>query len=132
MKNKKLYQNSPTFKLFPQKKDNCWQISLCNYFNLIPEKVPHFVKLYGEDFVVETHKWLLKMNKGMVYVPFASFLETGTKYNKNLYPSGKCIALLEAPTSVAAHACLMVDGILLEKHSNDYSKIYGYFIIYDL
>lgn len=117
-------------KLYSQKKDDCWRITLCNLLQISPKKIPDFVKKYGDDFVIETRKWLNKKKKSIVYIPFSCFLESARKYNCNFFPQGKCIAILDKEKD--SHACLVVNGELLQKDDEEYSKVYGYFIVYDL
>lgn len=125
-KNKKL-------KLFTQNGNDCWKISICNCLGMSPNKVPHFVKLYGENFVTKTREWLNKRGKTITYVPFSVFLDTGVKYNNNLFPEGKCIAYVQPDKEGnAAHACLMINGELFEKGSSNYETIHGYFIIHNI
>ena len=119
-------------KLYTQTKDDCWRISICNLLNLKPDKVPHFVKEYGNDFVTETRKWLNQRGMTLVYVTFSEFLETGMKYNNGLYPEGKCIARLGCKDGEKEHACLMIDGQFYQKHSETYDTVLGYFIVYFL
>ena len=120
-------------KLYKQSGGDCWRVALCNYLQLPPKDIPHFVKLYGDNFIMETIKWLNKRGKSMVYIPFENFLETGLKYNVNLAPQGKCIVYVTADDEgELAHACFVNNGILLEVASCEYKTILGYFVIYDL
>lgn len=119
-------------KLYTQTKDDCWRISLCNYFRISPKKMPHFVKLHRNDFVGATRKWLNKRGKTITYVPFDSFLDTGIKYNQNLFPEGKCIAYIGDKEGKVSHACLMIDGELFQEANEKYEKVWGYFIIHNL
>ena len=119
-------------RLYKAQKDNCWQIALCNLMNLPPRKVPHFVKKYNTDFVEETRKWLNKKGKTITYVPLSSFLDTGTKYNHNLFPQGKCIACVNTNGKDTGHAVLMMNGQLHEKDNKKYDSIDGYFIVHNL
>lgn len=122
-------------KLYPQKNDDCWKISLCHLLHMSPKKVPHFVKLYGDDFVRETRKWLNKRNKVLIYVPFNEFLDSHMNYNHSIFPQGKCIAVLKPRKHKEVkgnHACFMDNGKLLENDGNTYKTIMGYFIVYNL
>ena len=78
--------------------------------HLPPKKVPNFVKMYKTGFVEATRKWLNKKKKTITYIPFSSFLGTGTKYNHDMFPEGKCIACVENDGNENGHAVLMVDG----------------------
>jgi hypothetical protein len=120
-------------KLNKQTKSNCWKIALSNLLNISPKVIPDFTKLYNNNFVIETRKWLNRQNKTIVYIPFELFLETGDpKYNPKIFPQGKCIAFL-GKSNEDDHTVLMVDGELMENPSGEtYDNIWGYFIIYNL
>lgn len=122
-------------KIFTQKKDDCWRISLCNLLGIKPKKVPHFVKLYGNEFVEETRKWLNARGKSIVYIPLRHFIESGTtRYNHSMFPQGKCIAVLcHKKKDKTTHAALMINGRIYEDPGfEEYRKVSGYFVVYDI
>lgn len=117
---------------------DCWRTAIANYLQIVPDKVPHFVKLYRYKFVDKTREWLNKMySKTLTFVEFNHFLETGiNKYNNNLFPQGKSIMVVSGNNKndkqVETHAILCIDGKLVEKFDGQYENILGYFIIHDL
>ena len=118
-------------KLYEQTGDDCWRISLCHLLKMTPKKVPDFLKLHGDDFVEMTREWLKPMGKGLVFIPFSAFLDTGMKYNHNMFPPGECIAILETG-GVDNHACYMIDGELFEDGNEGYKSVMGFCIVYEL
>ena len=125
-------------RLYEAEENDCWATALGNYFNISPKKIPSKCHHPNNksNYIDETRKWLSKKKKGIIYVPLNCFLYTtgensDNKYNKKIYPDGKCIVALLS-TDGSGHACLMIDGTLYQKDDGKYDVILGYFIIYDL
>ena len=118
-------------KLYEQKGDDCWRISLCHLLKMKPSQIPDFLKEYDNDYLDMTRAWLKERGKGLVYSPFSAFLDTGLKYNPNMFPAGECIVILETGGE-DNHACYMLDGELHQTGNESYSSVAGFCIVYDL
>jgi hypothetical protein len=131
MKNR--YKEAKKFKLHKQKASDCWRVSLSNYLQIPPKKIPDFVNEFPKDWVKATRDWLTKKyNKTIVYIT-SEVMETN-EYNKLPHPPGKCIVQIKDNLDVDyTHAIFMFNGLLLQRHAIEkYDKVLGYFIIYDL
>jgi hypothetical protein len=102
-----------------------------------PKKVPNFLKLYKNNYMDETRKWLAdNFNKGLVYIPARAFMELGEgRYNGPIGPAGFSIAVLNMVDD-RAHAVVAFNGGILWDNGNsrekEYDYILGYYIVYDL
>jgi len=118
--------------------DTCWRDSIACILGVPPSRVPDFVKLYKNEYMQKTHKWLReKYKKGMVYVPSRQFMESGAlKFNTSGGPGGYSIGYLSMLTSNAHHAVICKDGEIIwdngDSREDDYDVLKGYMIIYDL
>jgi hypothetical protein len=118
--------------------DTCWRDCLGCILEIDPRRVPNFLKLYGNDYVLKTYEWLRrKHRKGMVYIPTKNFMETcEPKFNVSVGPKGYSIGYLTMIDSSTAHVVICYDGAVVwdngdERHE-EYDILAGYFIIYDL
>ena len=118
-------------KLYEQKGDDCWRISLCHLLKMKPSQIPDFLKEYDDDYLDMTREWLRERGKGLVFVPFNAFLDTGLKYNPNMFPDGECIVILGTGEE-DNHACYMNNGELFEGRNDRYDSVVGFCIVYDL
>lgn len=121
-------------KLHAPQQNQCWRYALCDLLGYEPKRVPDFVGKYKDVFVEETRKWLNRRGKSIVFVPFREFLDSSKiRYNRNMFPDGRCIACLTPNNHTGKHASLLVDGKFIEYDgSNNYLDVVGYFIVYDL
>jgi len=103
-----------------------------------PERVPKFVKLYGEKYMNMTRVWLKKnFRRGLVYIPARAFMETGgLRLNGPIGPEGYSIVSLSMVDDRFGHAAIAFNGGILydngDDRSEEYGTICGYFVMYDL
>jgi hypothetical protein len=103
-----------------------------------PEKVPKFVKLYRGKYMDFTREWLkTNFNKGLVYIPSRSFMETGgMRNNPPIGPTGYSIAHMSMVDDRAMHVVIAYNGGVIydngDSREDEYGTIEGYFVVYDL
>lgn len=119
--------------------DTCWKDCLACLLEIDPKKVPDFVKLYKDDYMNQTRKWLKKkFDKGLLYIPSRNFMETGElKFNESIGPSGYSIAYLTILNrDDASHVIICKDGAMDWDNgdgcNDEYDVLLGYFVVYDL
>lgn len=119
-------------------KDTCWTDCLACILEVKPEKVPKFVKLYGNKYMDVTRMWLKEnFGKGLVYVPARCFMETGgIRQNGPIGPEGYSIAHLSMVDDRSMHVAVAFNGGIIydngDNRAEEYGTIQGYFVLYDL
>lgn len=118
-------------------KDDCWRMAIANILQVKAKTVPHFLKEYGKNYIIETRKWLNKRGKSMIFVPISSFIgDDGWSDNgAQLYPDGCAIVWLSG-VGKDDHVDVVIDGKLhrynIDHTYPSFDAIKGYYIIYDL
>lgn len=123
-----------------QTKGLCWKYALACILNIHPKKVPDLMADHIEDGMESTRKWLKKkFNKGIVYVPFHCFLETGDeRENPRGGPDGYTIMVLDTTEEGMTHAVVAKDGKFIHDPNNipgrqvEFTHPIGFCIIYNL
>ena len=118
--------------------DTCWTDSLACILEVRPDKVPKFVKVYKNQYMDFTRKWLKeKFRKGIVYVPAKAFMETsGIRLNGPIGPEGYSIGHLSMVDDKSNHAVVCFNGGVYYDNASsreeEYGTMMGFFVIYDL
>ena len=118
--------------------DTCWTDCLACILEVKPERVPKFVKLYGNKYMDVTRVWLKEnFRKGLVYVPARCFMETsGIRQNGPIGPEGYSIAHLSMVDDRSRHVAIAFNGGILydngDSREEEYGTILGFFVMYDL
>ncbi len=120
-------------------KNTCWRDCIACMLEIKPERVPNFVKLYGDAYMDETRKWLkTKFGKGLVYIPTKEFMELGESPRNNppIGPDGYSIGLLSMINDRYTHVVICWGGAPIWDNGDDrhmeYDLLGGYFVIYDI
>ena len=125
-------------KFITDARGTCWRDAIGCILEIRPAKVPDFLKLYNDNYIDETRKWLKeKLNKSIIFVPANVFMETGVmKLNPPVGPSGFSIGLMNMIGEGNNHAVDCKDGMVYydngQERSLEYNHLEGYFLIYDL
>ena len=125
-----------------QTKGLCWKYALACVLNIRPKKVPDFMskaKKNGNG-MEETRQWLKKkFKKGLIYVPFHCFLETGKEAeNPRGGPDGYSIMILKTEDEDVDHAVIAKNGKFIHdpndvpNREKEFKYPTGFCIIYDL
>ena len=116
----------------------CWQYALACMLGISPKKVPDFVKIHKDNYVMETRNWLLENYcKALVYVPANQFMETSKiRYNPPVGPDGYSIMVIVTEGRGPNHVVIAWNGGLYHDPTplecNEFISVLGYFVIYDL
>ena len=125
-------------KFVTDAKGTCWRDAIGCILELRPEKIPHFVKEYGDNYMDATRLWLREnFGKGLVFIPTREFMETGKMRNNGpIGPMGYSIGVLDMVSAPTNHVVICYNGGILwdngEDRHSEYEALGGYFILYDL
>jgi hypothetical protein len=119
-------------------KDTCWTDCIACMLEVKPERVPKFVKEFGNKYMDATRAWLkANFGKGIVYIPARAFMETsGIRQNGPLGPEGYSIVHLSMVDDRSRHVAIAYNGGVVydngDSREAEYDTILGFFVMYDL